>query len=59
MMTTKVFTANTIQELETIVNAWLSENPGVEIQFVGQSESDASAHGWSITFTILYKKIGS
>jgi hypothetical protein len=58
-MKAKTLTADTIQHLEKQVNTFLEENPGIEIQFVAQSESDASAHGWSITFTILYKKIGS
>ena len=58
-MESKVFTADAIQALEQQVNEWLAENPGIEIQFAAQSESKAQPNGWSITFTILYKKIGS
>jgi hypothetical protein len=58
-MKSKVFTADTIHGLEEQVNAGLAENPGIQIQFANQSESDAQPHGWSVTFTILYKKIGS
>jgi peptidoglycan hydrolase-like protein with peptidoglycan-binding domain len=58
-MESKVFTADTIQGLEQQINEWLAQNPGIEIQFAAQSESDAQPNGWSITFTILYKKIDS
>ena len=58
-MIPKVFTATTIQDLERQVAAFLNDNPGIEVQHMAQSESDASTHGWSITFTILYKKSGS
>ena len=58
-MKAKTIYAATIQDLEKQINDFLQENPGIEIQFTNQSESDASAHGWSVTFTILYQKIGS
>jgi len=58
-MKTKVFSAHKIGELEKQLNQWLEENPGFEVQFVAQSESDSPDYGWSITFTILYKKTGS
>jgi hypothetical protein len=58
-MKTKVFSVHTIADLEGQVNKWLEENPGKEVQFVAQSESDSPEFGWSITLTILYKETGS
>ena len=54
----KVFSAPSVQELEAQVSVFLGENPGIEIRFVTQSESDAARHGWSATYTILYEGAG-
>ena len=56
-MKAKVFTVTHSNEMEIFVNRWLEENPSVEIQHVGQSES-MNAESWSMTLTILYRLRG-
>ena len=55
----KLFECDKIQNLEPMVNEWLAENPGIEIAHITQSESGGGDVEWSISFTVLYKKIGS
>lgn len=52
-MKIKVFTTTHQNEMEPAVNAWLDQNPTVEIQHVRQSES-MNDESWSLTLTILY-----
>jgi hypothetical protein len=58
-MKTKVFSVHSIADLESHVNQWLEDNPGAEVRFVTQSESDCPEFGWAITLTILYKPTDS
>jgi len=55
----KLFECNRLQDLEPAVNKWLAENPRIEIAHIAQSESGGGEVEWSISFTVLYKKIGS
>jgi hypothetical protein len=55
----KLFECSKIQDLEPAVNKWLIDNPGIEIAQIAQSESGGGNVEWSISFTVLYKKIGS
>jgi hypothetical protein len=55
----KVFSCQTIQELEKQVNQWLTASPGIEIVQFAQSESGGGGRkGWFITVTVLFKKMG-
>jgi len=55
----KVFSCQTIQELEKQVNQWLTDSPGIEIVQFAQSESGGGGRmEWFITVTILFKKMG-
>ena len=55
----KLFECNRLEDLEPAVNKWLAENPRIEIAQIAQSESGGGEVEWSISFTVLYKKIGS
>ena len=55
----KVFSCQTIQELEKQVNQWLTASPGIEIVQFALSESGGGGRkGWFITVTVLFKKMG-
>jgi hypothetical protein len=55
----KVFSCETIQELEKQVNQWLTTSPGIEIVQFAQSESGGGGRmEWFITVTVLFRKIG-
>jgi hypothetical protein len=54
----KVFECNKIQDLESMVNKWLADNPGIEISQIAQSESGGADCEWTISFSVLFKRIG-
>ncbi len=56
-MKIKVFTVTHPNEMEELVNRWLGENSGVDIQYVRQSES-MNNESWSMTLTIFYTETG-
>lgn len=41
--------------LETRINIWLAENPGIEIVHLRQSESQGPANAWNLTLTLFYR----
>ena len=53
MMKIKVFTVTHSNQMEEPVNRWLRDNPGIDIQYVRQSES-MNNESWSMTLTIFY-----
>ena len=50
----KVFECDKIQDLESMVNKWLADNPGIEISQIAQSESGGADCEWTISFSVLF-----
>ena len=48
--------ASIISSLSNKINAWLKENPDIEIVNILQSESQGAENAWNLTVTILYRQ---
>ena len=55
MLQIKVFTADTVQDIEAKVNGWLKANVSAEVIQIVQSESGTTSDDWTATITLLYK----
>jgi hypothetical protein len=44
-----------ISNLSHKINAWLQENPDIEIVNILQSESQGAHNAWNLTLTVFYR----
>jgi ribosomal protein S24E len=51
-MKVMIFHEGNTTELRNMINKWLAEHPGISINTILQSESDAG--GFALTITIFY-----